>query len=47
MTRTPYDPETDGAQMGVEGRMFYPDAIELSAVTPLEPGTVWAVDGGS
>ena len=25
----------------------HPDAFELSPVTPVDPGTVWAVDGGS
>lgn len=39
MTHTPYDPETDGAQMGLEGRMSYGDYLRLdkilTAQTPL------------
>ncbi|MDR6635640.1 tryptophan 2,3-dioxygenase [Phyllobacterium sp. 1468] len=39
MMRTPYDPETDGAQMGFEGRMSYGDYLRLdkilTAQTPL------------
>jgi tryptophan 2,3-dioxygenase len=39
VTGTPYDPETDGAQMGFEGRMSYGDYLRLdkilTAQTPL------------
>jgi NurA domain len=37
-------------QLGLDQALVvpgHPDAFELSAVTPVEPGTVWAVDGGS
>ena len=37
-------------QLGLDQALVvpgHPDAYELSAVTPVEPGTVWAVDGGS
>ncbi|HEU4831688.1 MAG TPA: DNA double-strand break repair nuclease NurA, partial [Actinomycetota bacterium] len=37
-------------QLGLDEALVvpgHPDAFELSPVTPVEPGTVWAVDGGS
>jgi hypothetical protein len=37
-------------QLGLDEALVvpgHPDAFELSPVTPVDPGTVWAVDGGS